>query len=65
MNRKLVKTPCGLPIGEVVSTKNGEPGLEIKHKGKSEIISLKYLAEQIKKITNMNNSDSRNTEHGA
>ena len=50
MNKKLVKTPCGIPVGEAVSTKNGEPGLEIRHKGKTEIISLKYLIEQVKKI---------------
>ena len=49
MNKKLVKTPCGIPVGEAVSTKNGEPGLEIRHKGKTEIISLNYLIEQVKK----------------
>lgn len=65
MKRNLVKTPCGLPIGEAVSTKDGEPGLEIMHKGKSEIISLKYLMEQVKKIVNRNNANSRNTERGA
>ena len=66
MNKKLVKTPCGIPVGEAVSTKNGEPGLEIRHKGKTEIISLNYLIEQVKKIINKKeNRNSRNTEQGA
>ena len=55
MKRDLVKTPCGLPIGEAVSTKNGELGLEIKHGGKTETISLKYLYEQVKEIVGRKN----------
>ena len=55
MKRDLVKTPCGLPVGEAVSTKNGELGLEIKHGGKTEIISLKYLCEQVKAIVSKKN----------
>ncbi len=63
MKKKLVKTPCGLPVGEAVSTKNGELGLEIKHGSKSEVISLDYLTTQVKKL--ITNSDSRKTEQGA
>lgn len=65
MKKNLIKTPCGLPIGEAVSTIDGEPGLEIIHKGKSEIISLRYLVDKVKKVVNMDNSTSRKTEQGA
>ena len=55
MKKDLVKTPAGIPIGEAVNTENGELGLEIKHGGKTETISLKYLYEQVKKIVGRKN----------
>jgi hypothetical protein len=55
MKKDLVKTPCGIPVGEAVSTTDGEPGLEIIRNGKSETISLKYLYEQVKVKLNRKN----------
>ena len=56
MKKDLVKTPAGIPIGEAVNTENGELGLEIKHGSISEIVSLKYLYEQVKmKVHRKNN----------
>lgn len=65
MKRNLVKTPCGLPIGEAVTTKEGEPGLVIQRGKISEIVSLTYVMEQIKIKINNSNIHSRNTERGA
>ena len=55
MKKDLVKTPCGIPVGEAVNTTAGEPGLEIIRNGKSETISLKYLYEQVKVKLNRKN----------
>lgn len=65
MKKNLVKTPCGLPIGGAVTTKNGEPGLEIQRGSLSEIVSLTYVREQIELKINNHNINSRNTERGA
>ncbi len=68
MNKKLVKTPSGLPVGEAVTTENGELGLIIQHGSMSEMVSLTYVKEQISiKLNKLNTQklNSRNTEQGA
>lgn len=65
MKKNLIKTPCGLPIGEAVTTKDGEPGLEIQRGGVSETVTLTYVMEQIQQKIKSNKIYSRKTERGA
>ena len=45
--RKLLRTPEGLVIGEIVRLPDGEIGLTVKHHGLTDTAPIDYLLSQI------------------